>query len=384
MQYLRSISNSSFFSLRLVLVSFLFNFSMEASRLFLPLYAKDLGASRFDIGLIGASYGVAYFISSFIFGRQSDMKGRLGFIRVGLALSAIVYIFQVFAPSPMILLGVRGLIGLCLGIVSAALMAYVYENGERVGNFAAFGALGWLFGSLMAAALRSYESLFISSAIATAFAFLVSLTLHEEKADRIKVAVIPLNVIWANRKVYFPFLLRHTGANIIWIIFPLFLASIGASKLWIAIIWGINVGGQFIAMRFIDRFKAARMVTVGLILSILAFASYGVANHYLQLIPVQIILAVSFSCLFIGALNFLLGNNVERGTAVGLLYSTSYLSAAIGPFLGGVISQVWGFKTVMYVASTLGFAGLIASRGVGNSARKSGQAKKVPTSINNM
>jgi len=383
MQYLRSISNSSFFSLRLVLVSFLFNFSMEASRIFLPLYARDLGASNFDIGLIGASYGVAYFISSFIFGRQSDMKGRLRFIRVGLALSAVVYTFQVFAPSPMILLGIRGLIGLCLGIVSAALMAYVYENGERVGNFVAFGSLGWLLGSLIAAALRSYETLFISSAVATAFAFLVSLTLHEERANRIRVAVIPLNVIWANRKVYFPFLLRHTGANIIWIIFPLFLASIGASKLWIAIIWGINVGGQFIAMQFIDRFNAAKMFTIGLILSILSFVSYGVASHYLQLIPVQIILAISFSCLFIGALNFLLRNNVERGTAVGLLYSTSYLSAAIGPFLGGTISEVWGFKTVMYVASALGFAGLIASRGVGDSARKLQKVKEVPPSITN-
>jgi MFS family permease len=356
---------------------------MEASRIFLPLYARDLGASNFDIGLIGASYGVAYFISSFIFGRQSDMKGRLRFIRVGLALSAVVYTFQVFAPSPMILLGIRGLIGLCLGIVSAALMAYVYENGERVGNFVAFGSLGWLLGSLIAAALRSYETLFISSAVATAFAFLVSLTLHEERANRIRVAVIPLNVIWANRKVYFPFLLRHTGANIIWIIFPLFLASIGASKLWIAIIWGINVGGQFIAMQFIDRFNAAKMFTIGLILSILSFVSYGVASHYLQLIPVQIILAISFSCLFIGALNFLLRNNVERGTAVGLLYSTSYLSAAIGPFLGGTISEVWGFKTVMYVASALGFAGLIASRGVGDSARKLQKVKEVPPSITN-
>jgi len=371
MQYIRSMSDSSFLSLRLTLVSVLLGFSTEASRVFLPLYAKDLGASNFDVGFIGASYGMAFFISSFVFGRQSDVSGRLKFIRAGLALSAIVYVFQGFAPSPMVLLGVRGLIGLCLGVVSAALMAYVYENGERVGNFASFGALGWLFGSLIATALRSYESLFITSAIAAACAFLISLTLREERGEHVEVALFPLNVLWSNRKVYLPFLLRHTGANIIWIIYPLFLASIGASKPWIAILWSINVGGQFIAMRFIDRFGAARMFTAGLILSTLAFVSYSLVSHYSQLIPVQVLLAVSFSCLYVGAINFLFRHNVERGTAVGLLYSTSNLSAAIGPFLGGIISQVWGFQTVMYVASAMSFCGLLASRGVAKSARKS-------------
>ena len=362
---------------RLALLSFLFNISIEASTIFLPLRAKSLGASNLEVGLIAASYGMAYFVSSFLFGRQSDMQGRMVFIRYGLALSALAYLLQIFAPSPMTLLAARGVIGFCLGISSAALMAYVYESGAQVGSFASYGSLGWFFGAVLAAATRSYEALFIASAVASAIAFLVSLTLHEEEEEsHIKMAVLPVGVIWTNRKIYLPFLLRHVGATAIWSVFALYLAGIGASTLWIAIMDIINMGGQFIAMQVVQRFNPARMFTLGLLASGLVFAIYGVANHYLQLIPIQVVLAIAWSCLFVGALNFLLGKNVERGTAVGLLYSTSSLAGGIGPFLGGAISQVWGFSTVMYASSVLSFAGLWASRGLDTKVKAQRASKK--------
>jgi len=366
MQYLRRIPYSSL-GFRLALVSFLFNLSVESSIIFLPLRARSLGASNLDVGLIAATYGMAYFVSSFIFGRRSDMHGRMQFIRWGLALSAFAYLLQIFAPTPLTLLAARGVIGFCLGVSSAALVAYVYEAGEQVGSFTSYGSLGWFFGAVMAAATRNFEALFITSAVASAIAFLLSLTLREEVVSRIKVAFIPVRVVWSNRKIYVPFLLRHIGATAVWSIFPLYLSGLGASKLLIAVLDGINFGGQFIAMRLIQQLNPVRIFIIGLISSVLVFAVYGIATHYVQLIPVQILLAVAWSGLFVGALNSLLAKNVERGTAVGMLYSSMSLSGGIGPFLGGAISQVWGFSTVMYVSSGLSFAGLLASRGLGAS-----------------
>ena len=369
MQYLRRIPYTSL-GFRLTLVSFLFNISIETSSIFLPLRAKSLGASNLEVGLIAAAYGIAYFISSFIFGRRSDMHGRMAFIRWGLALSALAYVSQVFAPTTMMLLVSRGVIGFCLGVSSAALVAYVYEVGEQVGSFASFGSLGWFFGAMMAVATRNIEALFIASAVTSAIAFVISLTLREKAVSRIKVAVIPMGVIWSNRKIYIPFLLRHIGATAVWSIWALFLSGIGASKMWIASMDGINMGGQFVAMQLIKRFNPARIFVIGLFSSVLVFAVYGMATHYLQLIPVQIVLALAWSGLFVGALNYLLAKNVERGTAVGMLYSSMSLSGGIGPFLGGAISQVWGFPTLMYVSSGFSLVGLLASRGLGSKVGK--------------
>lgn len=350
--------------LQLTLVSFLLNLGVEASSIFLPLYAKDMGASNLEVGLLVAIYGISFFLSSFFFGRQSDIHGRLVFIRMGLGLSAVAYYFQTLTVTFGTLLAARASIGFCLGIASAALIAYTYESQKQIGGFVAYGALGWFIGAIVAAILRDYLALFWTSTGSSLIAFTLSLALKREQADRLRSTLDIKHLLIVNHRVYLAFFLRQLGAHAIWAVFPLFLAHIGATKLWIAIIDGINMGVQFLAMRFVERFNPTRIFRVGLITSCIAFAAYGVATHYLQIIPVQLLIAVSWSCLFVGALSYLLRRNPERGSASGVLYSTVYLSAAVGPFLGGTVSQFCGFASLMYIGSGLSLLGFFYSRGL--------------------
>src|SRR5512137_3053538 len=204
--------------IRLAAISFLFSFSVESSSVFLPLYANSRGASTFQVGLIGSSYGIAYFVSSFVFGRQSDRHGRLPFVRLGLALGVAAYALQIAAIDPMTLLAIRAFVGFCLGISSAAIMAYVYEAEGQVGRFASYGSLGWLFGCLAAAiaaaaagATKSsaiYYALFAVSGAASALAFLLSFSLKEQKGKSLKVPLFPISLVRDNGRVYIPFFLR--------------------------------------------------------------------------------------------------------------------------------------------------------------------------------
>ena len=371
MRYLSRISAIPL-PIRLAVISFLFSLSVQSSSIFQSLYADSLGASRFHVGLIGSSYGIAYFVSSFIFGRQSDRRGRLTFIRLGLALGAAAYVLQIAAINPVTLLAIRAFVGFCLGISSAAIMAYVYEAEGQVGRFASYGSLGWLFGCLAAAVAAAvtgatkssatYYALFAVSGTASALAFLISFTLKEDRGKSLQVPLFPLSLIRDNGRVYIPFFLRCLGSSAVWAVFPLFLVSIGTSKLWVALLDAINMGLQFIFMRYVERFNSAKVLAVGLTTSVIVFASYGLATHYGQLIPFQVLLAVSWSCLWVGSLSFLLGKSVERGTAAGLLYSMTYLSAGIGPLMGGLLSDRWDFRVLMFAASGVTFLGLILSR----------------------
>ncbi len=351
-------------SFRLTAISLLLGLATEASNVFLPLYAQSLGASNLEVGLIATAYGLAFFFSSLFFGRQSDISGRLKFVRSGLGLSAIAYASQIITPNPTALLAARAFIGFCLGVTSAAVMAYAYETQKNVSSFVAYGALGWLFGAVAAAALRNYHALFLTSAIVSAIAFLFSMTLKEERVTRVEVALFPVSVLKANGKLYFGFLVRQMGANAIWAIFPLFLASLGAGQVWIALMDMLNMGGQFVAMRLVQRLNPASIFRAGLLMSAAAFGIYGIAGNYLQLVPVQFFVALAWSCIFIGAVSYLLIKNRERGTASGLLYSTMYLSAGIGPFAGGAISQLWGYAAVMYFGSGLALLGFFSSWGL--------------------
>jgi len=334
------------------LVTLFTNCAVEASVVFLPLFAQEIGASKLQVGAIGGAYGIAYFASSWVFGRQSDIRGRVFFIRLGLGLGVVTLAMQTLAVNPLILAFARALVGFCLGISAAALMAYNFEAGGGTGRFASLGALGWLMGAIIAVFIQNYHSLFLLSSASCGIAFAVSLSLKEQK-DRISLKPVTIRVVWRNIRVYLPFFLRHLGANMVWVIFPLFVATIGASKTWIAILDGINTGGQFITMMFIERLKESRLFLLGFLFSALVFLAYAQVTNYLQVIPVQALLAVAWSCLYVGALLLLLKNNEERATSTGILFSTISISGAAGPFLGGLVAQFWGYQLLMYLASGL-------------------------------
>lgn len=145
----------------------------------------------------------------------------------------------------------------------------------------------------------------------------------------------------------------------VWVVYPLFLVSIGASKAWIAIFSAINTGGQAIAMMFVDKLKESLIFAFGLVLSLIAFVAYSQLNNYLQVIPVQLVISLAWACLYVGALLLLLRSNEEKATSTGLLFSTINLSGAAGPFLGGIVAQVWGYRPLMYIASGFCLTALI-------------------------
>ena len=340
--------------------------SAMMSAIFMPNYSQALGANSFEVGVIGTAYGIAIFISSYLFGRASDMRDRKGFVLLGLILSAIAYAMQIFAFDATSLMLIRAFVGFTMGIFTPPLIAYTYDAGEKLGSLAAFGSLGWAFGSLLAGIaagagevylpenlLMPYWLVFALSTIFFIASFFIALTLPRVKTTSIEVPLFPLNLIKRNYHIYLPNLLRHLGAFAIWIIFPLYLAQLGAGKLWIGIIYFANAFAQFFIMRRLNYSSPARLVDLGLVLSMVVFFSYTLATGYVAVLPIQIFLALSYSLLYVGSLRYLAENNPETATSVGLLGSFISISMAAGPFLGGAISQAYGYHATMYFASAL-------------------------------
>ncbi|MFA5309091.1 MAG: MFS transporter [Dehalococcoidales bacterium] len=340
------------------------NCAVETSNVFIALYAKDLGSSNFHVGLIAATSGIAFFISSLLFGRLSDSYGRMVFIRAGLGLTALSYLSQILAHSPMTLLAARGMVGFAIGINSSVIMAYTYENQKQIGSFISYGALGWLLGAVTAAIVKNYTALFIISASVALMAFLVSFLLTEKVIHRIRVAVFPTALIKADYKIYLALFLRQLGGNAIWAVWPLYQAGIGATKTWIAIVEVTNMVGQIVFMRMVEKFNPVRMFQAGLILSAGVFIAYGFATRYWQLVPIQLVLSFAYSSMFVGALSYLLRRHTEYGTTSGLMNSANAVSGVFGPFLGGAVSEAWGYPSLMYVSAGITLMGVLTSLGL--------------------
>lgn len=347
------------------IVYFFLNIAIQGSNIFIPLLGSDLGGTDFQIGLIGASYGAAYLLASLYSGKKSDQRGKLSFVRIGLLLCTIAFAGQLLASRLTELSVVRAGVGLSLGLTTAALVAYAFESGADMGKFSSYSSLGWIGGAAAAALLTDFHLLFTASAICCGLAFLLSLFLPKptgEKTTRMeKVAPRLGAVIKLSFPIYFSIFLRHLGAASVWIILPLYFTSLGLERFWVGILSGINYIFQFIIMRFLDRFSPQRVFAFGQILSILVFVGYAATHTLTPLLIIQSLLGVAWACLYVGALLLVLRTGEDRGTASGIFQATLNLCNAIGPFLGGIIAQHWGYHGAMYFAAALGVGGLLVA-----------------------
>lgn len=329
-----------------------------------PFILTDVfGASNNVIGLIAGSFAAAGFISSYMFGRASDAYGRRKVLLLGLVLSTFATLLQ---AASLVWGGieffafVRVLIGFCSGIFPAALLAYAYDTRSgKMGRFSAWGAAGWGFGNFavgLFGTLYVEAYLFCAGLLATSFA--LALMLPFSKEVRMHVPLFPLDMLRRNAAVYSAMLIRHTGANMIWVTYPLFLRSIGASYESVGGIYAVNAIGQAFFMLFLDRYEPSLLVALGLGSSALTFFTFTLAGSYWEIYPSQVLLAFAWSCMYVGCLRYVMDRNREKATASGLLSSTMSISGILGPVFGGMAATAFGFKGTISIATMMSLVAL--------------------------
>ena len=99
---------------------------------FMPIIAKGVTDSVFEIGLIVASFSFAQILSEIYFGRHSDKKGtRLQFIKIGFIGCAATFGLHYFADDITLLFLARIGAGIASGIMIPAMIAYAYESNHE-------------------------------------------------------------------------------------------------------------------------------------------------------------------------------------------------------------------------------------------------------------
>ncbi len=342
-------------------VQMLSSAALFSSIFFMPLVLKDeLGVPEAGVGLVVAAYAVSIFFSSWLFGRLADVRGRRMIMQLGLLACIGVSAIQYFARTPETLTAARVLMGFAAGTFPSALMAYAYESTGKAGKFASFGAMGWVIGTFLAGVFAMYSlyAPFLLSTILFGVAFAVSLTLPFPKEVHLKVPFFPTDVIKRNAAAYAAVLMRHTGANMIWVVYPIFLARINPDPFWIGAVYAVNAGTQFVIMQLIDRYEGRRLLAAGLVLSALTFYLFTISDTEWLVFIDQLFLGASWACMYVGALKCILVSNVERSTSNGLLDSTLSLSMIIGSIVGGVVAGSLGYEATMYAAMVMSLVSL--------------------------
>jgi DHA1 family multidrug resistance protein-like MFS transporter len=325
----------------------------------LPIIAKEVTDSLFEIGIIVASFSFSQILSEIYFGKISDKKRtRLLFIRLGFLGCAITFALHYFAEDAILLLLARIGAGISTGMMVPAMIAYAYEaenNKTKVASVVSFHALGWLAGIVAAGIANDIKPIFlISSGLFLCGLAITSRLPNLALEKQIEQGIA--KIISKNRFLFLSLLLRHIGASSVWTILPLMLMErFGAELYQISIVYVANNLTAFIVMNLMAGKIKINNVTkfkIGIGVTALVFVGLSLITNWWLAMPFMALVGVTWAFLFIGG-NFHLMENNPHSTSTGIFSSTLSISSVVGPIIAGTIAFYYDYVAVMYFAITI-------------------------------
>lgn len=335
---------------------------------FMPVIAKGVTDSIFEIGLLVASFSFAQILSEIYFGRHSDKKGtRLKFIRIGFIGCAIAFGLHYFAEDLTMFFLVRIAAGIASGIMIPAMIAYTYEaniDKKRAATVISFHALGWLAGIAAAGIANDLKLIFLLSAASFVIGLLFTIKLPNPQQEKELKPGTTKNVITKNKFLFSSLLLRHIGAAAVWTILPIMLMErLGAELYQISIVYVANTLTAFILMNVMASKIHLSNVTkfqIGIGFTTFVFIGLALITDWWMAMPFMSLVGTTWAFLFIGG-NFHLMENNPRSTSTGIFSSTLSIATVVGPVVAGSIAYLFDYVAVMYFAIVIIICAFVVS-----------------------
>jgi MFS family permease len=338
----------------------------------LPIFAKNvIGATYSELGLIGLANFVPYMFIPLFVGILLDRINNAYILAVGAAInSASIYLLSIAQSVPEIM-GFRIMTGIAHAFFwppCEAIISNESTEKNRVKNiswFTMFFVMGFMIGPLIGTAFLenmevTYRILFQIAAFILAAAIITALLASRKKIKK-QHERFSFSAIKDMKK--FPevitLLIFCTSAfGIILTIFPAFLNDKGMSAtdiLYLYFAFGISrvvslaLAGKFAKKTSQTLIAATLAVSVGLAISVVAdsIIMFGIA---------LVLMGFGFSIFFPLTLEIILSKTKKgiSGKIIGAYETIFGLGWAVGPTIGGPITQSFGNETPYIIFSIIG------------------------------
>jgi DHA1 family tetracycline resistance protein-like MFS transporter len=340
---------------------------------FLPLYARSMGASGFEVGLLLAVYSLAQMIVSPWWGRLSDRIGRRPLVIIGAAGCCVGFVALGLADALIVVFVARAWLG-SFGIGMATAQAWVADNvpgadrGRTMALISAASAFGFTLGPALGALGVATGGLavpfWVAAGLAAANTLLAALVLPRtppvaRAAARARFRDVATGRTFAVCLVV-SFVLTYAFSNIE-ATFALFtrdaLAFSVADNGWCFALLGLTgtattaLGTRALARRMSEE----RRVVLGLVVLALGAATIPVAQTWLQLCAPLVLLAVGFGITTpsLAAWVSKSARPERQGEALGIAQAVSAMSRVVGPGAGGLMFDRVSRESPFWTAGAL-------------------------------
>ena len=153
-------------------------------------------------------------------------------------------------------------------------------------------------------------------------------------------------------------------------------ASISAVE-WVVLAYLITVSSTLLAFgRLSDIYGKRRIYMVGQGVFVIGSLCCGLAGQIGLLIVARILQATGGAMMIALSPSILISAfpGAERGRALGMQATVTYLGLSIGPGLGGWLTQHWGWASIFFVNVPVGLCALVAAHHVLRPDRQGGEA----------
>lgn len=343
----------------------------------LPYYAREFHASEITIGFLGASFAIAQFIFSPIWGRFSDRFGRKPIIAMALLGNVFAFLAFAYADSLVWLFISRFLQGVFSAAALPVAQAYVADvttKEERVkgmGNLGASLALGFIFGPTIGGTLAEVNHqlpFFVAAAVAFVNFISVQLILPESLTKKAEKLVLKDGFM--NFKHMHQGLKGELGSLFI----LAFLWSYALSNNQVAVpLFGFEVLGlgpatigylfgfmgltsafmqSFAVHKITKRLGEHRTVVLGIFLM-------AIALLLMPFSPVAVVMGMFMVAVSVGSgmsrptMNSLISKSAVDGQGATMGIASAFESAGrmVSPIMGGVLFTTFGHFAPFWVSS---------------------------------
>jgi MFS family permease len=337
----------------------------------LPIYAHDLGASGFYIGLIFGSFSLSRTFFLPWFGRLSDLKGRKPFIAPGFLAYALISVAFIYSHAVGTLIVIRFFHGIASAMLMPVIQAYIGDitpsgrEGITMGMFNMSLFLGLSFGPLIGGTITDHFNLkaaFICMGLLALVAFFLSLfllppTTSERGARKTKRSFSWKTLLYDFQVVNLCiFRLAYVVCvGIIWGFIPLYADqkfSASGSVIGILIMLGVFISGLIhIPMGYLaDRINKKLMVVAGGLIVSYAILSFEWAGQITDLVRATVFFGLGggISMPALMAMAVLKGSTTNAmGSIMALMTVAHSLGMLIGALLAGLMMDFfqlqWAF-----------------------------------------
>ena len=354
-----------------------FNLILGFSLVFplLPFYAREFGASAFDIALLVSAFPLMQFLLSPLWGKISDRFGRKRLIVFALAGSAISFALFGLANNFTHLLLIR----LFHGATASAGFATVHAAGADISSkenrARTMGILGAAFSSAIAfgPALGG-----ILSSISIEFPFFVSAVISlvnllfvyfmvpetiKERTKQLKLfdSFVILRIVKAIKSnlgpAYLMTSVSYLSFSVVGVAFPLFaLEKFDFGPFEVGFMFaGIGIAGALVqglvVGKVVEKFGEAKVIRAGLVFMAVAIGLIAFLINPIFSALLLALMSVGTALINPTINTYISKRSNQQGLALGTLNSFGSLSRFLGPLAVGTIYHVYG-PTVTFVSTT--------------------------------